>query len=68
MEHFILVNSAGVYVKEGSFFRSQGGMKEEWGQAWERVEADSIEHARQIGIVRRRNRFPHSHRTLGETT
>ena len=33
-------------VKEGDFFRSQGGLKDEWGANWIPVCADSIEDAR----------------------
>lgn len=38
-----------VFVKEAGFFRSQGGLTEEWGRAWVPVHANSIEHAREIG-------------------
>lgn len=47
--YYILTRPWGVYVKEGNFFESQGGLKEEWGQQWTPVQADSIEHARSIG-------------------
>lgn len=42
---------ATVYVKEGTFFRSQGGLTEEWGKTWRPVDAESIEHARRIGYA-----------------
>ena len=39
-----------VYVKEGNFFVQQGGLREAWGASWIKVQADSIEHAREIGM------------------
>ena len=35
-----------VYVKEGNFFRSQGGLNEEWGASWVGIDAGSINDAR----------------------
>ncbi len=64
--HYILVNEAGVYTKDASFFVSQGGLVEEWGKNWEPVTARSLYAARNIGIKRRRERFPDCHKTLGE--
>ena len=37
---------ATVYVKEGDFFRIQGGLTEEWGAYWTGIEATSINDAR----------------------
>ena len=37
---------ATVYVKEGNFFRQQGGLKEEWGKNWIGIEATSLSDAR----------------------
>jgi hypothetical protein len=34
------------FVKEGDFFRSQGGLKDDWGKCWIPVCADTIEGAR----------------------
>jgi hypothetical protein len=49
-EYFVHRNAGGaVFVKEGSFFRQQGGENAEWGRHWTKVHATSIEHARQIG-------------------
>lgn len=49
-EYFVHRNPGGaVFVKEGQFFRDQGGETEEWGKAWTRVVASGIEHARVIG-------------------
>lgn len=33
-------------VKEGDFFREQGGLEEDWGKYWIPVQASSIGHAR----------------------
>lgn len=33
-------------VKEGDFFREQGGLIKEWGRAWEPITATSIGDAR----------------------
>lgn len=38
-----------IFVKEGEFFKEQGGLREPWGKAWIPVKASSIEDARQIG-------------------
>lgn len=45
-----------VFVKEGNFFDEQvrdskpePGREKQWWEAWTRVDADSIEHARLIG-------------------
>lgn len=35
-----------VYVKEGNFFREQGGLVEEWGTHWTGIEATSLNDAR----------------------
>lgn len=37
---------ATVYVKEGDFFREQGGLTEEWGTHWTGIEAKSLADAR----------------------
>lgn len=65
-EYFLSVNDHGVYVKDGQFFREQGGTTSEWGKNWQRVEAESMYKARNIGIRLRRERFPNAHMTLGE--
>lgn len=64
--HYVLVNEAGVYVKEATFFEESGGLREAWGKNWEPVEAKSLHDARRIGIEMRRKRHPSSHRTIGE--
>ena len=48
-KYYILVEPWAVYVKEGNFFESQGGLTSDWGKYWRPVYADSIEHARLIG-------------------
>jgi hypothetical protein len=47
--YHILIQPTAVYVKESDFFKSQGGLEEDWGKNWQQVYADSIEHARTIG-------------------
>ena len=64
--YFILVNEAGVYVKEANFFRSQGGEIDGWGKKWEPIDAESAYEARAKGIQLRRERYPESHLTMGE--
>lgn len=53
MRHFIMVNEAGVYVKDGDFFVQQGGLKEPWGKNWKEIDADGLNHARMIGEAMR---------------
>lgn len=48
-DYYVLVHPWAVYVKEGEFFKSQGGLTAKWGQAWRCVRATSIEDARQKG-------------------
>lgn len=64
--HYILINEAGVYVKDAAFFICQGGLVEPWGRLWEPVETTSLYAAREIGIKRRRERYPDCHKTKGE--
>lgn len=66
-EYYINANSAGVYVKEGEFFKSQGGLTKKWGKSWELIQARDLDDARQIGIKIRRERYPNTHYTIGET-
>ena len=47
--YYICIKRWAVYVKEGEFFKNQGGLVEDWGKNWTPVEAESIEHARKIG-------------------
>jgi hypothetical protein len=47
--YYVLPSGNGsVSIKEGSFFRDQGGLKHPWGKEWIAVDATSIEHARRI--------------------
>jgi hypothetical protein len=64
--YYVLINEAGVYTKEGTFFESHGGLTQEWGKNWRPIEATSLYDARNQGIALRRIEFPSSHRTLGE--
>ena len=58
-EYFVLIReyadgftgqkAATVYVKEGEFFRSQGGLTEDWGKAWKAIDAESVDDARRKG-------------------
>lgn len=41
-------NHGSSFVKEGDFFRSQGGLKDDWGTNWIPVRAESIETARRL--------------------
>lgn len=51
--HYVLIEPWAVYVKEGEFFKSQGGLEEEWGMRWVPIMAESIEAAREIGVKMR---------------
>ena len=64
--HYVLIKEAGVYVKEGKFFRSQGGLVQDWGKNWEPIMAESLYDAQYKGIALRRARFPNAGPTLGE--
>ena len=64
--YYVLTTDSNVSVKEGEFFRQQGGLSEPWGKNWQRIEACCLYDARRKGIVQRRATFPQSHRTLGE--
>ncbi len=49
MKFYVHYNGASVFVKEGEFFKKQGGLRLGWGKAWRPLEADSIEDAREKG-------------------
>lgn len=51
--YYVLIEPYAVYVKEGKFFKDQGGLKEEWGKNWKPIIAEGIEHARLIGETMR---------------
>ena len=38
-QHHFEPKAATVYVKGGTYFREQGGLSEEWGKSWRRIEA-----------------------------
>lgn len=46
---YVLVKPWAVYVKEGIFFRQQGGLTKAWGIAWRPIAASSLDEARAIG-------------------
>jgi hypothetical protein len=47
---YVMRNSGqAVFVKEGKFFESQGGLTAPWGRAWKKIKATSIEDARTWG-------------------
>jgi hypothetical protein len=49
-EYYVMRNSGqAVFVKEADFFEQQGGLDEAWGRTWVKINALSIEHAREIG-------------------
>ncbi len=50
--YYICETFAAVYVKEGEFFKSQGGLTDDWGQWWRPVHAKSCEHARSMGRIK----------------
>ncbi len=45
-EFFVMWNGSAWFVKEGTFFRQQGGLVQSWGFKWRPLYADTIEHAR----------------------
>lgn len=49
-KYMVVANWAGaVFVKEHSYYVSQGGYRQAWGDRWLPVNAGSIEQAREIG-------------------
>lgn len=46
--YYVHWNGASWYVKEGAFFRAQGGLTKPWGKAWRPLHAESIEDARKL--------------------
>lgn len=45
-QHPFEEKKATVYIKEGDFFRDQGGLTEEWGSHWVGIQATSLNDAR----------------------
>lgn len=46
---YVLVSWAkAVFVKEEYFFVQQGGLTQKWGRNWKPIQANSIEHAREL--------------------
>lgn len=46
MLHYVNWNGGAWMVKEGQFFKEQGGLTQRWGRHWRAIYADTIEHAR----------------------
>lgn len=52
MTYYVLVEPWATYVKTADYFEKQGGCVAEWGKRWQKIEADSIEDARQkAGVI-----------------
>ena len=66
--YMTLVNpsSGSAFVKELDFFKSQGGLKEPWGQQWKPVVAISIESARYIAVAECPEARPFTHQAFAE--
>ena len=48
--HYAMMNHAGsVFIKEAEFFRSQGGLVEDWGKNWVAITARDDDEAREKG-------------------
>lgn len=41
------------FVKTEAFFIDQGGLTEPWGKAWTKIQARSLDHAREIANSKR---------------
>lgn len=48
--YYVLIHPSAVYVKTEQFFTDQGGQHAEWGKAWRKIEAESIDDARAKGL------------------
>lgn len=44
--YYVLKSYTMFFVKEGTFFVSQGGLTEDWGKDWKPIQAENIEDAR----------------------
>jgi hypothetical protein len=42
------------FVKTEKFFIDQGGLTEPWGKAWTKIQARSLDHAREIADSKRK--------------
>lgn len=60
---YVNYTTANTSVKDGDFFRSQGGLRDDWGRSWLPIRAGSVAEARAIAIALRRRAFPHAHHT-----
>lgn len=50
--YYVHWNGAAWFVKEGEFFKEQGGLTKPWGKAWRPLRAASIEDARKLAEAR----------------
>lgn len=60
-QHPFEEKKATVYVKEGDFFRAQGGLTSDWGKHWTGIEALSIDDARTKAHASEGTAFPRWH-------
>lgn len=44
---YIQIMPSAVFTKTEEFFKNQGGLKEQWGKSWRKIEAKDINDARQ---------------------
>lgn len=47
--YYVLITFAGVYTKQGEFFRSQDGLAQSWGNSWIGVDAPNMAEAYAFG-------------------
>lgn len=60
--HYVLVRPWAVYVKDGAFFEQQGGLKEAWGEAWEKIDAVDLDAAYDKAFDMQKERYGKSTR------
>lgn len=49
--YYHINRSGAVFVKDGDFFISQGGLEKDWGKHWKKIKAESLDQAREIGEI-----------------
>jgi hypothetical protein len=49
--YYVHYNSVSVFVKAEDYFIERGGLTENWGKNWRKIEAKSIEDAREKGYI-----------------
>ena len=60
-QHPFEEKKATVYVKDGNFFRQQGGLTSDWGKHWTGIEATSLDDARMKAHASEGTSFPRWH-------